>query len=74
MSQSATSSHGMEDTEALAGALFSWCAERSIGLRTQEGVRVAGDLIDLFFAGYRTQEELRIVLSHCRAGEMTFPA
>ena len=63
MSQSVTSAGVFEDVEALSGALLSWCAERSIRLRSQEGVSAAGAVIELFFAGYTTQDELLGALS-----------
>lgn len=72
MSQSATSYAAFEDVEALSGALFSWCAERSIGLRSQEGVTAAGAVIDLFFAGYTTQDEILDALSDRHAREVVF--
>ena len=36
MSQSATSCAILDDVDALSGALFSWCAERGVRLRSQE--------------------------------------
>ncbi|HTO32036.1 MAG TPA: hypothetical protein VL202_12780 [Pararhizobium sp.] len=72
MSQSATSCTAFDDVEALSGALFSWCAERSIRLRSQEGISAAGAVIDLFFAGYKTQDELLGALNDRNCREMAF--
>jgi hypothetical protein len=72
MSQSATSCTVFDDVDALSGALFSWCAERSIRLRSQEGVSAAGAVIDLFFAGYKTQDELLGALSDRNSREVAF--
>jgi hypothetical protein len=72
MSQSVTSGARFDDVEALSGALFSWCAERSIRLRSQEGVSVAGAVIDLFFAGYTTQDEILGALSDRHGREVAF--
>ncbi|MEK1929554.1 MAG: hypothetical protein AAAC47_07145 [Pararhizobium sp.] len=72
MSQSATSGVVFDDVEALSGALFSWCAERSIHLRSQEGVSAAGAVIDLFFAGYTTQDEILGALSDRHGREVVF--
>ncbi|MBB5535156.1 hypothetical protein [Rhizobium giardinii] len=72
MSQSVTSAGVFEDVEALSGALLSWCAERSIRLRSQEGVSAAGAVIELFFAGYTTQDELLGALSDRLSREAIF--
>ena len=72
MSQSATARVVFDDVEALSGALFTWCAERSIGLRSQAGVSAAGVVIDLFFAGYRTQDEILGALSDRDGREVVF--
>jgi hypothetical protein len=72
MSLSATSCAILDDVDALSGALFSWCAERGVRLRSQEGVSAAGAVIDLFFAGYRTQDELLGALSDQSAREAVF--
>ncbi|CAN7368315.1 hypothetical protein [Pararhizobium sp. LjRoot238] len=72
MSQSVTSGVVFDDVEALSGALFSWCAERSIRLRSQEGVSAAGAVIDLFFAGYTTQDEILGALSDWHGREVVF--
>lgn len=47
-----------EDTDVLAGALYSWCAERSIRMNSQEGLAAANMAIDLYLAGHRTQDRL----------------
>ncbi len=47
-----------DDIDVLAGALFAWCAERSIKLKSQEGLSVANIAIDLYDAGYQTQDGL----------------
>jgi hypothetical protein len=72
MSQSAASCVISDDVEALSGALFSWCAERGVRLRSQEGVSAAGVVIDLFFAGYRTQDALLGALSERDGREVVF--
>ena len=72
MSQSATSCVVLDDVEALSGALMSWCAERSIRLRSQEGVSAASAVINLFFAGYKTQDELLGALCTGDDSEMIF--
>lgn len=61
-----------DDVDALSGALFSFCAERSIRLRSQEGISAAGAVIDLFFAGYTTQDELLGALSDRHGREVAF--
>lgn len=66
--------HAADDMEVLSGALFSWCAERSIGLRSHEGVRVAGAIIDLFLAGYETQDALLGALSDRDCADIVFAA
>lgn len=72
MSRTVTPSTAFEEVDVLSGALFSWCAERSIRLRSQEGVSAAGAVIDLFFAGYRTQDELLDALSVRHGTEIVF--
>ncbi|WP_275784568.1 hypothetical protein [Pararhizobium gei] len=72
MFQTVTSGTAFEEVEALSGALFSWCAERSIRLRSQEGVSAASVVIDLFLAGYTTQDEILGALSSRDATEITF--
>ncbi|AYG66740.1 MULTISPECIES: hypothetical protein [unclassified Rhizobium] len=47
-----------EDINVLAGALFAWCAERSIRMQSQEGLSAANVAIDLYDAGYQTQDQL----------------
>ena len=47
-----------EDIDALAGALYCWCAERSIKIESQEGLAAASVAIDLYLAGYQTQDRL----------------
>jgi hypothetical protein len=51
---------------------MSWCAERSIRLRSQEGVSAASAVINLFFEGYRTQDELLGALCAGDDSEMVF--
>ncbi|MEA3533825.1 hypothetical protein [Rhizobium sp. CC-YZS058] len=50
------------EIDVVEAAVFSLCAERSIALRSQAGVRVAGAAISLFCAGYQTQDALREAL------------
>ncbi|KQV84525.1 hypothetical protein [Rhizobium sp. Root1220] len=47
-----------DDVDVLAGALYAWCAERNIKLRSQQGLSVASIAIDLFEAGHQTQDDL----------------
>jgi len=47
-----------DDIDVLANALFAWCAERSIKLQSQEGLSVANVAINLYDAGYQTQDRL----------------
>ncbi|WP_145632577.1 hypothetical protein [Rhizobium sp. ERR 1071] len=47
-----------DDIDVLAGALFAWCAERSIKLQSQEGLSAANLAIELYNAGYQTQDQL----------------
>jgi hypothetical protein len=47
-----------DDIDVLAGALFAWCAERSIKLQSQEALSAANVAIDLYNAGYQTQDRL----------------
>ncbi len=51
-----------EDVDALAGALYSWCAERNIKLRSQQGLSIASIAIDLYHAGHQTQDALLVAL------------
>ncbi len=72
MSQSATSCAILDDVDALSGALCSWCAERGVRLHSQEGVSAAGAVIDLFIAGYTTQDELLGALNDRHSREVVF--
>jgi len=54
-----------EDVDALAGALYSWCAERNIKLRSQQGLSIANIAIDLYHAGHQTQDDLLMALHEC---------
>ncbi|OJF94113.1 hypothetical protein [Pararhizobium antarcticum] len=76
MSQTVTSfktvTPRFDDVDALAGALFSWCAERSIRLRSQEGVSAAGAVIDLFLMGHQTQDDLLAALNRRDGGDLVF--
>ena len=47
-----------DDIDVLASALFAWCAERSIRLQSQEGLSAANVAINLYDAGYQTQDRL----------------
>lgn len=47
-----------DDVDILAGALYAWCAERSIKLQSQEGLSAANIAISLYDAGYQTQDQL----------------
>lgn len=47
-----------DDVDILAGALYAWCAERSIKLQSQEGLSAANVAIGLYDAGYQTQDQL----------------
>jgi hypothetical protein len=47
-----------DDVDILAGALYAWCAERSIKLQSQEGLSAANVAISLYDAGYQTQDQL----------------
>jgi hypothetical protein len=47
-----------DDIDVLAGALYAWCAERSIKLHSQEGLSAASVAIDLYHAGHQTQDQL----------------
>lgn len=63
MFQSLTSALVYDEIDVLNGAVFSWCAERRISLRSQEGVSAASAAIDLYLAGYETQEALLAALN-----------
>ncbi|TCL71936.1 hypothetical protein [Rhizobium sp. BK251] len=56
MSISTDSEH--HDLDVLAGALYSWCAERNIKLHSQQGLSAASAAIDLYDEGHRTQDAL----------------
>jgi len=47
-----------DDIDVLANVLFAWCAERSIKLQSQEGLSAANVAINLYDAGYQTQDRL----------------
>ncbi|NKJ04131.1 hypothetical protein [Rhizobium sp. SG741] len=47
-----------DDIDVLANALFAWCAERNIKLQSQEGLSAANVAINLYDAGYQTQDRL----------------
>jgi hypothetical protein len=51
-----------DDIDVLAGALFAWCAERSIKLQSQEGLSAANVAINLYDAGFQTQDRLLCAL------------
>jgi hypothetical protein len=51
-----------EEIDILAGALNSWCAERRIRMKSQEGLSAANQAIDLYLAGHRTQDRLLAAL------------
>ncbi|MDF0662721.1 MULTISPECIES: hypothetical protein [unclassified Rhizobium] len=53
-----------EDVDVLAGAIYTWCAERNIKLRSQQGLSIASIAIDLYHAG-QTQDELLTALHEC---------
>ena len=55
-------SNPADDVDVLAGALYSWCAERNIKLRSQQGLSIASIAIDLYHAGHHTQDELLTAL------------
>jgi hypothetical protein len=59
---SASASYHREDVDVLAGALYTWCAERNIKLRSQQGLSIASIAIDLYHAGHQTQDELLVAL------------
>lgn len=51
-----------DDIDVLTGALFAWCAERSIKLQSQEGLSAANVAINLYDAGFQTQDRLLCAL------------
>ena len=61
----AFSSYQPEDVDVLAGALYTWCAERNIKLHSQQGLAIASIAIDLYHAGHQTQDDLLVAL-HAR--------
>jgi hypothetical protein len=58
MSPAANSPQYSDDIDVLAGALYAWCAERSIKLHSQTGLSIASIAIDLYHAGHQTQDQL----------------
>jgi hypothetical protein len=58
MSMMANSQLYSDDVDVLAGALYTWCAERSVKLQSQEGLFAASIAIDLYNAGHQTQDQL----------------
>ncbi|TIX88639.1 hypothetical protein [Rhizobium sp. P44RR-XXIV] len=58
MSMMVTAPFYPDDIDVLASALFAWCAERSIRLQSQEGLSAANVAINLYNAGYQTQDQL----------------
>lgn len=65
MMAAASLSFQPDDVDVLAGALYSWCAERNIKLRSQQGLSIANIAIDLYHAGHHTQDELLVALHEC---------
>ncbi|CAN7557613.1 MULTISPECIES: hypothetical protein [Rhizobium] len=66
MTAAATSlSFQSDDVDVLAGALYAWCAERNIKLRSQQGLSIASIAIDLYHAGHQTQDDLLVALHEC---------
>ncbi|ACE89177.1 hypothetical conserved protein [Rhizobium etli CIAT 652] len=51
-----------DDVDVLAGAIYTWCAERNIKLRSQQGLSIANIAIDLYHAGHQTQDDLLTAL------------
>lgn len=51
-----------DDVDVLAGALYAWCAERNIKMRSQQGLSIASIAIDLYHAGHHTQDDLLLAL------------
>lgn len=58
------------DVDIVTSAVFSWCAERRISLRTQAGVHAASAAIELFERGYRTPDALFHALHGLGGSEM----
>lgn len=61
MTVAALSLHA-DDVDVLAGALYTWCAERNIKLQSQQGLSIANIAIDLYHAGHQTQDQLLVAL------------
>ena len=64
MTGAALSLHA-DDVDVLAGALYTWCAERNIKLLSQQGLSIANIAIDLYHAGHQTQDQLLVALHDC---------
>lgn len=62
MTVAASISSQSDDVDVLAGALYTWCAERNIKLRSQQGLAIASIAIDLYHAGHHTQDDLLVAL------------
>jgi hypothetical protein len=62
MMVAASNSLQSDDVDVLAGALYTWCAERNIKLRSQQGLAIASIAIDLYHAGHHTQDDLLVAL------------
>ncbi|MDE1993151.1 MAG: hypothetical protein KGI75_11665 [Rhizobiaceae bacterium] len=58
MSMMVTAPFSSDDIDVLASALYAWCAERSVKLHSQQGLSVANIAINLYDAGYQTQDKL----------------
>ncbi|PYE42053.1 hypothetical protein C8J38_10830 [Rhizobium sp. PP-WC-2G-219] len=58
------------EVDIVTSAVFAWCAERRIGLRTQAGVSAASAAIELFERGYRTPDALFHALHGLSGTEM----
>ncbi|MGA1802556.1 hypothetical protein [Rhizobium sp. HT1-10] len=56
-----------DEVDVLAGALYAWCAERSTKLKSQAGLAAASKAIDLYNAGYRSQDRLLSALHEMHA-------
>ena len=54
-----------DDVDVLAGALYSWGAERNLKPRSQQGLSIASIAIDLYHAGHHTQDGLLTALHEC---------
>ncbi|MBB3315430.1 MULTISPECIES: hypothetical protein [unclassified Rhizobium] len=62
MAAAASVSFQSDDVDVLAGALYAWCAEHNIKLRSQQGLAIASIAIDLYHAGHQTQDDLLVAL------------